>query len=178
LLSASLHTERNGGSDHLKLTLTTRSIGDLARTGNEQIVAAVLDQIYGTDPDSELIGPFKTMRGESVARRGLNSLTGEIYAAYPVLSVAGIDRFAGAVLQGMADPAAANGRRGWVAAYGTTGKLKDNDDNAGADVKTVGGAAGMHVVTGPKGMVGVTAGFGHGTLDMGARSSTMTGDGY
>src|SRR5690606_37110934 len=112
------------------------------------------------------------------ARRRLNSLSGEIYTAYPVLSVVGIDRFAEAVLQGMADPAAADGRQGWVAAYGTTGKLKGNNDNAGADVKVVGGAAGMHVLTGPKGTVGITAGFGHGSLDMGERDSKMTGDGY
>src|SRR5690606_5387110 len=51
------------------------------------------------------------------------------------------------------------------------------DENAGADVKVAGGAAGMHVLTGPNGRVGVTAGFAHSKASMKARNSALTGDG-
>src|SRR5690554_6341257 len=153
---------------------------DLARTPNEKSVGQILDDLYERDRSAGLVRALESYgtSSESAFRAGLNSMSGEIYTAFPVVSVAAIDRFAQAVLRGMDDPEAEDGRRGWVETYGTWGKLKGTGDNAGADVKVAGGAAGMHVLTGSNGRVGVTAGFAHSKVDMGERNSSMTGDGY
>src|SRR5690606_25659292 len=134
---------------------------ELAISPNEKSVAQMLDALADRNVTSGLVTAAYSypVGSESAYRDGLKSLSGEIYTTFPVASVATIDRFAQAVVRGMDDPDAEDGRRGWVTAYGTSGKLKGTDENAGADVKVAGGAAGMHVLTGSNGRVGVTAGF-------------------
>src|SRR5690606_35107069 len=176
-LEARLDYQPAGAPDGVILQVEGLPVASAARTANQRSVAELLDAL-AEHKASALFDAVYRVSGAEQALTALDRLSGEVYTAFPVASAAVIERFARAVLEGMEHPEAEEGRRGWVTAYGTSGKLKGGSEHPGADVKVAGGAAGMHVLAGGNGRVGITAGFAHSQVDMGERNSSMTGDGY
>src|SRR5690606_23431824 len=169
----------HGTGGQVTLTVTGSNFSSVAQSANEKSVARILDDILENGgAGSKEVGALYTARTKREARSWMNQLSGEVYTVYPVAASVGITRFVDAVTEGMHQPGTEDGRRGWVAAYGATGKLKADADLADAKLKYAGGVAGMHLYSGPAGKAGLTAGFQHNTVRMDERHSKLTGDGY
>lgn len=148
---------------------------DVARTHNEKEVARVLD---GTPEDHVLVKAMYSADTEQQARHWLNQLSGEIYTVYPLVGAAGLDNFRRAVDRGMASLETTQNRHVWFTVYSNSYSLNGGDENADANFHVNGGVAGVDVMAGERGRLGVAAGFTSSKIYMDERASDMSGDGH
>src|SRR5690606_5718066 len=109
-LAARLDYQPSGSRDVVILEVEGLTAASVGRTPNEKSMGTILDTLPDEDP---LVRALYSVPTLGAARDGLNSLSGEVYTTFPVVSVAAIDQFAQAVLRGMDHPEAEDGRRGW-----------------------------------------------------------------
>lgn len=186
------------GSDSYLEVKQTKTITDIAASGNQQAVAEGLDS---TGPGSAAATPVLNQQTADDARMALNQLSGEVYASVQsamlessrVTRDAMSDRLTDTLACSTTDAAnvgngAPNGQtgqsasgcgatRGWARFYGNWGHL-DGDGNASRlDTSLSGVFIGADMPVLNDWRMGVLAGYSHGRYDMrGSNASAKSDD--
>ena len=170
-----LRHEINYSANEVTFVLTGMSYEDIGSTNNEQQVGKGLDNM---PEDHVLVKALYSAATEEQAQLWLDQLSGEVYTTYPAVGISTADGFRRAVETGIAQPQEASERYAWVSYYSDGHLVYGDEEHSAYHYYTRGAAAGVDVVQGKNGRLGVAAGITLAGLQMGSHPDKVFAEGH